>query len=49
MANEKQAKDILRVADLKTRYGDNWILNGINLTVQRGEIMGIVGGSGSGK
>ncbi len=40
---------IIEVKDLRTRFGDTWVAKGINLTINRGEIIGIVGGSGSGK
>ncbi len=39
----------VEIEDLHVRYGDFDVLQGINLTVQRGEIMVIMGGSGSGK
>ncbi|MBI3595725.1 MAG: ABC transporter ATP-binding protein [Nitrospirae bacterium] len=31
------------------RYGLEWVLKGINLTIERGEILGIIGPNGSGK
>lgn len=40
---------VIEVEDLVTHYGTKVILNGINLTVYRGEIMVIMGSSGSGK
>jgi phospholipid/cholesterol/gamma-HCH transport system ATP-binding protein len=40
---------IIDVSHLKSLIGNKWILNDINLTVNRGEILAIVGGSGSGK
>lgn len=40
---------ILTVRNLVTRFGSNVIHNGLNLDVKRGEIIGIVGGSGTGK
>lgn len=40
---------IIEVTDLTTHYGSRKVLNGISLTVQKGEIMVIMGGSGSGK
>lgn len=40
---------IIVVKDLKTYLGNAWVHKGVNLTVERGEILGIVGGSGSGK
>ena len=40
---------IIEIANLKTILGGTCIHDGLNLTVQSGEILGIVGGSGSGK
>lgn len=40
---------IIRVKDLVTRLGGKTIHDGIDLEVQRGEVIAIVGGSGSGK
>lgn len=40
---------IIRVNDLVTRLGGKTIHDGIDLEVQRGEVIAIVGGSGSGK
>ena len=40
---------MIEVSDLTTHYGSRKILNGISLTVNKGEIMVIMGGSGSGK
>lgn len=42
-------KPIIEIKDLKIRLGGQWIHNGLNLNVNRGEILGIVGSSGSGK
>jgi phospholipid/cholesterol/gamma-HCH transport system ATP-binding protein len=39
----------LRCVDLVKAYGDNVVLNGINLTCQRGETNVVIGGSGAGK
>lgn len=39
----------IRVRDLVTRFGTQTIHDGLDFTVRRGEIMGIVGGSGTGK
>ena len=39
----------IEIKDLHVRYGTVDILQDVNLTVQRGEIMVIMGGSGSGK
>jgi phospholipid/cholesterol/gamma-HCH transport system ATP-binding protein len=40
---------IIRVRGLTTQFGRNVIHDGLDLDVERGEVMGIVGGSGSGK
>ena len=44
-----ESQSIIEVTDLTTHYGSRKILNGISLTVNKGEIMVIMGGSGSGK
>ena len=43
------AKPTIRVRNLVKRFGDQTVLNGINLDVFPGETMVIMGGSGSGK
>jgi phospholipid/cholesterol/gamma-HCH transport system ATP-binding protein len=43
------SEPIIEVRDLKTRFGATFVHDGLNLTVNRGEVLGIVGGSGSGK
>lgn len=40
---------VIEVRDLVTHYGPRQILNGINVDIVQGEIMVIMGGSGSGK
>ena len=40
---------MLSVRDVKVSFGPHEVLKGINLDVYRGEILGFVGGSGSGK
>lgn len=40
---------VIEIKDLKTKLGGTWVHKGIDLTIERGEIVGIVGGSGSGK
>ena len=40
---------VIRVAGLRTQFGRQVIHDGLNFDVRRGEIMGIVGGSGTGK
>ncbi|MBU2360471.1 MAG: ATP-binding cassette domain-containing protein, partial [Alphaproteobacteria bacterium] len=43
------ADPIIRVRDLVTRFGTHTVHDGLSLDVRRGEIIGIVGGSGTGK
>jgi len=40
---------MISVRDLTVRYGSHQVLNGVNLDVERGEVMVLLGGSGSGK
>jgi phospholipid/cholesterol/gamma-HCH transport system ATP-binding protein len=40
---------VIRVSDLVVGFGDKLIMNGLNLDVYRGEILGFVGASGTGK
>ena len=40
---------VIRIRDLSTRFGEVWIHKGLNLDVERGEMVSLVGGSGSGK
>jgi phospholipid/cholesterol/gamma-HCH transport system ATP-binding protein len=45
----KAKQPIIRVRDLHVSFGDKAILNGLDLDVPPGEVMGFVGGSGQGK
>lgn len=49
MAAEPDSGPVIAVRDLITHYGKRMILNGVSLDIQQGEIMVIMGGSGSGK
>ncbi|MGB5309914.1 MAG: ATP-binding cassette domain-containing protein, partial [Arenicellales bacterium] len=40
---------VIRAENIVTRFGRNLVHDGISLTVERGEIYGLLGGSGSGK
>ena len=40
---------VIEVKDLHKRYGDRWAIQGITLTVERGEIFGLIGPNGAGK
>jgi phospholipid/cholesterol/gamma-HCH transport system ATP-binding protein len=43
------ADPVIIVRDLAKRFGDQTVLDGVNLEIQQGETMVIMGGSGSGK
>lgn len=40
---------MLEIQDLKLSYGSSQILNGVNLSVKRGDVVSIIGPSGTGK
>lgn len=42
-------KPVIRITDLQTRFGNHVIHDGLDLDVRRGEVLGVVGGSGAGK
>ena len=44
-----EPETVIRVRDLKVAFGDKVIMDGLDLDVLRGEILGFVGGSGQGK
>ncbi|ODA67858.1 putative ABC transporter ATP-binding protein [Methyloligella halotolerans] len=43
------AEPIIIAKDLEVSFGNNTVLDGLSLSVPRGEILGVVGASGSGK
>lgn len=43
------SESIVELKNIRTQLGGKWINDGLNLTIERGEVLGIVGGSGSGK
>jgi phospholipid/cholesterol/gamma-HCH transport system ATP-binding protein len=43
------ATPIIEIQGLKNYLGGQWVHSDVNLTVQKGEIVAIIGGSGSGK
>jgi polar amino acid transport system ATP-binding protein len=46
---DTSTEPIVDIAGLRKRYGANEVLKGIDLKVQRGEVIAIIGKSGSGK
>ncbi|WP_027142482.1 methionine ABC transporter ATP-binding protein [Mesorhizobium sp. WSM3626] len=47
--DQAATQDVVRLVDLKRRFGATAALDGISLTVRKGEILGIIGRSGAGK
>ncbi len=46
---DNSVETVIRVRDLVNVFGTHVVHDGLNLDVRRGEILGVVGGSGSGK
>ena len=42
-------KPIIEIKHLQNQFGDQWVHKDVNLSVRKGEILAIIGGSGSGK
>ncbi len=42
-------KDVLKIDKMSFRYDEDWVLNGINLDIYRGEKVALVGVNGAGK
>ncbi len=49
MAVSEEAEIVIEVQDLRNSFGEAIIHDGLDLAVRRGEILGVVGGSGTGK
>lgn len=45
----QHAEPIIRIHEMGTKLGGNWIHQHLNMEIYEGEILGIAGGSGSGK
>jgi polar amino acid transport system ATP-binding protein len=48
-AGNGTADPVIRLEDVSKRFGDNLVLDGIDLEVERGEVVVVIGPSGSGK
>lgn len=46
---KKHSNEIINISGLKNFLGDRWVHDGIELTIQREEIIALIGGSGCGK
>lgn len=49
MTDNQMNPVLLEVTELKKSFGDNLVLNGINTTVRKGDVIAIIGPSGCGK
>ena len=49
LPSDSRPERLIVVRDLLSQFGDRTIHEGLNLDVERGEILGVVGGSGTGK
>ena len=43
------AERIIELRDIKKSYGQVYALGGVNLSVDRGEVVGLIGDNGAGK
>ncbi|MDI6618051.1 MAG: ATP-binding cassette domain-containing protein [Clostridiales bacterium] len=41
--------DFLKAVNLKKRYSSKWALRGVDLNIEKGRIVGLLGHNGSGK
>ncbi|MGL1922150.1 MAG: ATP-binding cassette domain-containing protein [Hyphomicrobiales bacterium] len=49
MTNSTNIPPIIEIENLRSQFGDNVVHDNLNLSIKRGSITGIVGGSGTGK
>ncbi len=45
----RTGKDVLRMSDIRMRFGSHYALDGVTLSIRRGEVFGLLGQNGSGK
>lgn len=48
-SHHMESPQIIEIRDLKKSYGDKQVLNGINLSIDAGQIIGYIGPNGAGK
>jgi phospholipid/cholesterol/gamma-HCH transport system ATP-binding protein len=48
-ARPRPGDPVIEVEGLRSVFGDNVVHDGLDITLRRGEVLGVVGGSGSGK
>jgi phospholipid/cholesterol/gamma-HCH transport system ATP-binding protein len=46
---QREANDVIEVTGLRTQFGSQIVHDNLDFSVHRGEVMGVVGGSGTGK
>lgn len=49
MHDRKHDEVLIELKDVHKSFGSKKILKGVNITIRRGEAVGIIGGSGTGK
>ena len=49
MTSPTMSKPLLTVSELHTYYGDSYVLQGVSLTLRKGQIVAILGRNGMGK
>ena len=49
MHQRQQDEILIELKDVHKAFGSKKILNGVSITIRRGEAVGIIGGSGTGK
>ncbi len=47
--NTAQATPLIQVRDLSRRYGETWVVRGLEFSLNRGEVLGFLGPNGAGK